>query len=137
MTDYQMLLKALALAIKWHNGAVDKGGNPYIFHPISVALQLNSVEDRTTALLHDIVEDTPITIADLKREGFNEEILQAVDAVTRRKDESRESYLKRVKENEIACRVKIADLVNNSDLSRIPAPQNKDFNRHYGIFQNS
>ena len=129
MTNYEMLSKALALAIKWHRGAVDKGGNAYIFHPISVSLQLNAVEARVVALLHDIVEDTAVTLADLTEEGFSLDIIQAIDAVTRRVDEPREHYLQRVKLNAIARDVKLADLINNSDLSRIPTPQEKDFER--------
>ena len=127
-TDYEMLSKALALAVKHHRGAIDKGGNAYIFHPILVSLQLNTVSERTVALLHDIVEDTVITLDDLIEE-FPQEIIQAVDSITRREEEDREHYLQRVKANKIARMVKIADLINNSDLSRIPAPCKKDFER--------
>ncbi len=128
-TDYEILSKALALAIKWHSGAVDKGGNAYIFHPILVALQLDTIEEKTVALLHDIVEDTSVTLADLEKEGFSLEIIQAIDSITQRDGENRENYLQRVKANKIACAVKIADLINNSDLSRIFMPKEIDYER--------
>ncbi len=133
MISMNNIQKALNIAIKAHKGAVDKGGNDYIFHPVTVALFCQSDDEKTVALLHDVVEDTSITLDDLRREGFPEHIVAAVDAVTRRNDEKgqngRAVYLKRVKANSLARKVKLADLQHNSDLTRIPHPAEKDFGR--------
>ena len=86
-------------------------------------------EEKIVALLHDIVEDTEITIEDLRKQGFSEKILMAIDAITRRENEDRETYLCRVKANSLAKAVKIADLNHNSDITRIIEPKEKDFER--------
>lgn len=119
-----MIRKALEIAIKAHKGAVDKGGVEYIYHPITVALKCTTDDEKVVALLHDVVEDTPTTFDDLREAGFPEYIIEALDAVTRRKPqeqtgEGRWDYIKRCKANPIARVVKIADLEHNSDLSRI------------------
>lgn len=129
MNNQETILKALNLAIKYHKGAVDKGGNDYVLHPITVALLVDGESEKVVALLHDIVEDTPMTLPQLLEEGFTKEIVDAVDSVTRRNGEERQDYLIRVKSNEIACKVKIADLIHNSDLSRIQCPKQKDIER--------
>lgn len=123
------ITKALNLAYKAHEGQKDKAGKDYILHPIAVALLVETAAEKVVGLLHDVVEDTPITIEDLRAQGFSEEIVQAVKAITRGLTESRMSYLKRVKENPIARAVKIADLKHNSDLSRIANPTEADYKR--------
>lgn len=128
--SYEWIRKALAIARAAHRGAVDKGGDDYIFHPVTVALLCERPEERTVALLHDVVEDTALTLDELRRAGFPEAIVAAVDAVTRRADEEgdagRMAYLRRVKADPIARAVKRADLCHNSDLTRIPSPTEKD-----------
>ena len=121
--------KALILAAKAHTGQVDKGGAPYIFHPIRVMLACEGEKEKIVALLHDTLEDTALTAADLRREGFSEEIVQAVLCLTRRQDEDYMAYIARVCENPLAAEVKYADLQDNLDLSRIPNPTEKDFAR--------
>lgn len=113
-----------------HYGQVDKGGSPYIGHPAAVASLVFTNEEKITAWLHDVVEDTDITCNDLYP-LFGGEITDAIDAVTRRKGEDRQVYLNRVKANSIARKVKIADLTHNSDLSRIKNREltDKDFER--------
>ena len=78
-----MLDKALILAAKAHTGQVDKGGAPYILHPIRVMLACEGEKEKIVALLHDTLEDTALTAADLRRAGFPEEIVQAVCCLTR------------------------------------------------------
>lgn len=128
--DY--ITKAFEIAEKAHKGAVDRGGKEYIFHPITVALHCQTEDEKVVALLHDVVEDTPITFDDLRKD-FPEYIVEAVDAVTRRKTEkigdARWDYIRRAKANAIARQVKIADLRHNSDLSRIHNPDEKDLER--------
>ena len=82
--------------------------------------------ERICAVLHDVVEDSEITFEDLRKEGFSEEVLAALDCLTRRKGESYDMYIDRVLKNETACRVKLADLCDNMDLSRIKNPSEKD-----------
>lgn len=124
-----MLEKALLLAAKAHTGQVDKGGAPYILHPIRVMLACEGEKEKIVALLHDTLEDTALTAADLRREGFSEEIVQAVLCLTRRQEEDYMGYIARVGRNPLAARVKCADLQDNMDISRIPAPTEKDFAR--------
>lgn len=121
-----------------HFGQVDKGGKPYINHPKAVASMVNSEVEKTVALLHDVVEDTPVTLECLRDLGFSEEVVAAVDAVTRRPGELRQDYLNRVAANKIATAVKIADLTHNADLSRISCVrplEPKDYDRAYRYFR--
>jgi (p)ppGpp synthase/HD superfamily hydrolase len=125
----ELLEKAIVIAEKMHHGQVDKAGAPYISHPLSVMNQVQTLEEKIVAVLHDAIEDTPLTLADLEREGFPAHILQAIDAISKRKGESEESYLERVMSNRLALRVKIADITDNMRLERIAHPTPKDFAR--------
>ncbi|MFD0715502.1 HD domain-containing protein [Paenibacillus sp. GCM10027626] len=120
------LTKALILAAQYHDGQTDKGGNPYILHPVRLMLQASTDEERMVALLHDIVEDTPVTLEELRSAGFSENIVTAVDCLSRQPDESYEQFIERIRGNDLARRVKILDLQDNSDLSRIADPEEKD-----------
>ncbi len=101
-----------------HYGQVDKGGKEYINHPATVAMYVESEDEKIVAWLHDTVEDTDITLDDVES-WFGFKIRQAVDAITRRTGEDRQEYLNRVSKNKLATQVKLADLKHNSDLSRI------------------
>ena len=124
----EVLEHAKLIALSAHSGQVDKGGNPYIFHPKIVASMVETDELKTVAWLHDVVEHTPVTIEDLKLD-FPQNIVNAVDAITRRTGENRIYYLNRITKNPMALRVKIADLTHNSDLSRIKHPSPEDYAR--------
>lgn len=127
-----MLNKALEIAVKAHSGQVDKGGNPYILHPLRIMLNFCESENEATkvcAILHDVVEDTDITLDDLRAEGFPEEVITALDCLTKRKGERYDDFISRILTNEIACKVKNGDLADNMDLTRIPNPTNKDEER--------
>ena len=127
-----MLNKAIEIAARAHQGQVDKGHNPYILHPLRVMLNFCATESEATkicAILHDVVEDTSITLADLKAEGFSDEVIAALDCLTRREHESYDAFIDRILTNEIACRVKNGDLADNMDLTRIPNPTEKDMDR--------
>ena len=113
------LAHAIALAVEAHRGQVDRAGQPYILHPLRGMFQLESDIDRIVAILHDVVEDTPITFADLRQMGYSEEIIVALDGVTRREDESYEQFVERSAQNPISRRVKLADLTDNMDIRRI------------------
>lgn len=118
--------KALRLATAAHSGQVDKAGEAYIRHPVAVAEMLDSEQEQTAALLHDVVEDTVVTLDDLEREGFSDAVLRAVRCLTHEKGEPREAYLRRVAEDPLATKVKLADLAHNSDLRRLRAPTGRD-----------
>ena len=124
-----MLDRAIEIAKTAHEGQVDKGGHPYINHPLRVMNNLETVEEKIVAVLHDAVEDSDLQIEDLRTEGFGEEILLAIAAITKLEGEKRKDYLKRVELNKIALRVKIADMSDNADISRIPNPTDRDRER--------
>lgn len=119
----------LAFAMQKHDGQVDKSGKPYILHPIEVALSLYKESDKIVALLHDILEDTDATVEDLKKLGLHDYEIDAVQLLTKPKKEDYIHYVKRVAENPIARRVKMADLRHNMDLSRLSEITEKDIKR--------
>ncbi len=123
------LERAIELAAKAHAGQVDKGGQPYILHPIQVMLRVTGTEARIAAVLHDIVEDADFTIEELRKEGFSESVLEAVAALTKQEGERRIDAASRVAGNKIARSVKLADITENMDLSRIENPSEKDYER--------
>lgn len=128
--DVKMIRHAFMLAKHVHNGQTDKAGAEYILHPFRVSQFVKGgPTEITIALLHDVVEDTDTTLEDLREEGFPENVVNGVDAVTRRPEEARDIYLIRVKNNPSARLVKLADLKHNSDLSRILDPKAKDLER--------
>jgi len=124
-----MLNRAIEIAARAHTEQTDKGGNSYILHPLRVMLNFCEHESEAVkicAILHDVVEDTEITLDDLRTEGFLEEIITALDCLTKRQNESYDDFIDRILTNEIACRVKNGDLADNMDLTRIPNPTAKD-----------
>lgn len=123
------LSRAIEIAARAHAGQEDKGGSPYILHPIRVMLKTGSETERICAILHDVLEDTDVSNTALLQEGFPEEILSVLDCVTTRQGETYDDFIDRILENETACRVKLADLADNMDLSRIPNPTDKDRQR--------
>lgn len=108
---------AIQLAVLAHKGQVDKQGAQYILHPLRVMIKLKKEEDRIVGVLHDVIEDTNITLKELSALGFTKEIIEAVDCLTR-KDESYEDFILQIKKNPIARRVKLADLADNTDPER-------------------
>lgn len=123
------LERAIAIAAKAHEGQVDKAGAPYILHPLQMMLNLSSTEERITAVLHDVVEDCGVLLDSLRAEGFSKNVIEAIDSVTRRANESYDAFVLRAAANPIGRRVKLADLENNSDLSRIENPTARDYDR--------
>lgn len=127
------LERAIEIAVRVHAGRKDKAGAPYILHPLRVMLKLTAPEEQITAVLHDVIEDsqgeTRVTIGDLRQEGFSETVIRAVDSVTKRKNETYNQYILRAASNPIGRRVKLADLEDNCDLSRIANPTRPDQER--------
>jgi len=124
-----LLERAIAIAEKQHTGQVDKAGRPYIDHPLRVMQAMSNDAERIVAILHDVIEDTDCTLDQLATEGFPGYILEALDSVTRRDDETYEAFVARAARNPIGRRVKYADLQDNADLSRIAAPTAADIGR--------
>lgn len=123
------LERAIELAARAHAGQRDKGGHPYILHPLRVMQSVQGEYERIAAVLHDIVEDTPTSFDDLLAEGFAAEVVDAVRALTKFDGETREQAARRIVGNPIARAVKLADIADNMDLSRIPNPTQRDFDR--------
>lgn len=111
--------KAMEICYRAHAEQFDKGGMPYVFHPLHVAEQMEDEYSTCVALLHDTVEDGGIELSGLYEADFPEEIVRAVDLLTRREDEPYMEYIERLKENSLAVKVKLADLHHNSDMSRL------------------
>ena len=120
---------ALEMAAAAHAGQIDKGGQPYILHPIRVMLSVKNGDERIAAILHDTVEDTPITFDELESAGFSAAVVDAVRALTKTDGESRIEAALRAVQDPIARQVKLADVADNMDLSRIPNPSDKDYAR--------
>ena len=110
--------KALMVALHAHCGQTDKQGNPYILHPLAVASQLDSLELKTIALLHDTIEDSWVTKEWLLKVGIPEKLVEVIELLTKPKDMTYEEYLRRVKQNPMALAVKKADLAHNTSPER-------------------
>jgi len=123
------LERAISISALAHEGQADKGGAPYILHPLKVMLRLSGDEERIVAVLHDVVEDTAVTLADLRDAGFSEATLNAIDSLTKRDGETYQAFIERAARDPMARRVKLADLAENSDLSRLGTPSQKDLER--------
>lgn len=133
MSNYELALK---IATEAHKGQVDKAGVPYINHPLTVASLVETEEEKIVALLHDTIEDTNITEQDLLNYGFSNKIVEAVKLLTHNKNVPYMDYVAKIKNNELARKVKIADLTHNSDLSRLKEITDKDKKR-YKKYQNA
>jgi (p)ppGpp synthase/HD superfamily hydrolase len=125
-----MLNKALSIAVKAHEGQVDKAGEPYILHPLRVMLSMETESERIVAILHDVIEDSPfLNLSSLRKDGFSEEIVEALSYLTRGYGDSYKNYINKIKLNKLATIVKIADLIDNSNLSRLKEVTDKDRKR--------
>jgi (p)ppGpp synthase/HD superfamily hydrolase len=120
---------AIALAVKAHQGVKDKSGQPYILHPLRVMFSCDTDAERIVAVLHDVIEDTPHTLNDLRRMGFSEDVLAALDSVTKRQGEEYEAFVERAAANPIGRKVKIADLKDNMDVRRLASFEAGDVER--------
>ena len=121
--------RAIELAKQHHKGQTDKVGKPYINHPLRVMNQMKSEDEKIVAVLHEIVEDTDISFNDLRNEGFSEEVVSAVECLTKQDGENYDSYIERISFNPLAVKIKLADLEDNRDLTRLPEVTDKDMER--------
>lgn len=112
---------AVRIAREAHAGQSDKSGQPYIGHPLRVMAALDGAHERMAAVLHDVIEDTPVTADDLRAAGCPEEVVAAVVALSRGDGEAQGDYLARVAANPLARTVKLADIADNSSPARLAA----------------
>jgi hypothetical protein len=128
LTRYE---KALLFAVKAHDGQYDKAGEPYILHPLQVSFAVEGDDAKILALLHDVVEDTSITLDDVEKENFGFRMRHALDCLTRREGETYKNFIARVMTNSLAVRVKIADMKHNlSRINNLP-PKEQDITDRY------
>ena len=120
---------AIALAVEAHRGQRDKAGQCYILHPLRLMMRLDTEPERIAAVLHDVVEDTPYTLERLRALGYGEEVLGALDCLTRREGEPYEAFIERIRPHALARRVKLADLEDNMDVRRLPTVTAKEMER--------
>ena len=121
--------KALKLCFEAHKEQTDKSGMPYVFHPFHLAEQMKDEATTVVALLHDVVEDTATTFEDLEKQGFSDEIINALKLLTHDKGVLYMDYVAEIKTNRIATVVKLADLRHNSDLTRLSVVDEKALKR--------
>ena len=124
----ELTMKAMNLAYAAHHGQFDKGGVPYIFHPIHLAETMDDEISTCVALLHDTVEDTAVTLEDLARE-FPREVVDAVRLLTHQEGVEYFDYVRAIRQDPVAAKVKLADLAHNSDPTRISNQGNAEKRR--------
>lgn len=124
-----MTKKAMKLSFEAHKDQVDKSGIPYVYHPFHLAEQMIDEDTTIVALLHDVAEDTDITIDDIRKMGFSEDVCVALKLMTHDKNVPYMEYIKKIKTNPIAKAVKLADLKHNSDLTRLDTVDEKALKR--------
>jgi len=127
----EMLGKMIVLATNAHAGQFDKGGRPYILHPLAVMGLCESEDEEVlaTAVLHDVIEDCNVTWDELIEAGATDKVIRAVMALTKMPGQSYEAYKKAIKEDPAACIVKMADLKHNGDFRRLKGVTEKDTKR--------
>ena len=122
----EQLKHAMFISIKAHNKQLDRSDQPYIGHPFRVMDAGQTLEEKIVGVLHDLIEDTQLRLVDLINEGFSEEIIDAVHALTKLENEDYDHYLQRVKKNNLAVRVKLNDLTDNMDIRRLKEITDED-----------
>jgi len=123
------LERAISIACKAHENQKDKAGEPYILHPLRVMLNMKEEHQKIVAVLHDVIEDTSIEFSDLKKEGFSDIVLESLQCLTRNKDENYNHYIDKIKENKTALQVKLSDLSDNMNISRLKKVSDHDMER--------
>lgn len=119
MNQWEIVGKAVEVAVKAHDGQMDKSGMPYILHPLRVMATFKDPYLMAIAVLHDVVEDTNVTLKDLVDLDFPNRVIEGVEAMTYKKDETRDQYYMRVKRNHDAREVKIHDIFDNLSPDRM------------------
>lgn len=131
MKPGEMLSSMLLLATNAHFGQFDKGGRPYILHPLSVCHKLKTDDEelQCIAIGHDVIEDTKTTYADLEAAGMSPRVISGITALTKLPGQTYEQYKEQVKSNMDAVLVKMADIRHNTDMRRLKGVTDKDIQR--------
>ena len=124
------LQQAINIATNAHKGQKDKGGRDYIFHPIRVMHMLETKDEMIVGILHDTIEDTEVTYEFLIEKGFTNEIVDALRCLTRLEGDSYSRFIEKAKSNKLSRAVKIADLMDNMNLSRLKNVTKIDIDRN-------
>lgn len=124
-----LIEKSLEFALRAYTGQKDKAGETYILHPLRIMAKMEGAKEKAVALLHDVIEDSEITARQLLESGIPEDVVDAVEALTKRDGESYEAFLLRVKANLLATKVKIADIEDNINVLRLKSLEGKDLER--------
>lgn len=130
MVYSEAVKKAMTIAYKAHEGQVDKGGYPYIFHPLHIAEKMENEIEIIVALLHDVAEDTKITFEEMEAEGIPVAAIEALKLLCHNKEIPYMDYIKAMQNNIVAMRVKRQDLLHNMDISRCPNNKEKAMSRY-------
>lgn len=120
---------ALALAIRVHAGQRDRAGKPYILHPLRIMQRFQTEPEQIVAVLHDVVEDGDVTLDRIRELGFSEAVVAGIDGMTKRPGESYEAFVERLAPNPLARAVKIMDIRDNIDVTRLPSMDERDLQR--------
>ena len=129
MNLHEQLSHAIYIAIQAHGNQTDRNGQPYIGHPFRVMDAGQTLEEKVVGVLHDVIEDTDLKLTDLSKQGFSEEIIDAVHALSKLNNEEYDRYIARVARNDLATRVKLNDLTDNMDLRRLTELTDDDVER--------
>lgn len=121
--------QAICIATKAHSGQTDKAGKPYILHPLRLMARFSTETEMIVAVLHDVIEDSDTTCDDLKSAGFSDEVINAIGCLTKRKNENYDSFISRISGNDLARGIKIEDIKDNLDLTRLSQITEKDLRR--------
>lgn len=121
--------KSLSIALKAYAGKKDKAGKTYILHPLRIMAKMNSAEEMSVALLHDVIEDSEITAKDLLKEGIPAKVVKAVQALTKIEGENYDQFIVRVLKNKLAAKIKKADIEDNINVLRLKSVSPKDLER--------
>jgi len=121
--------KAIMIASEAHAGQLDKSGQRYILHPMRLMQKFVREEERIVAVLHDVVEDSNVSLNDLKTYGFAKSIIDAIDCLSKRNNESYDGFIARISSNYLAKKIKIEDLKDNLDLTRLTSITDSDLVR--------
>lgn len=121
--------QAISIATKAHSGQVDKAGQSYILHPLRIMFKFQTETEMIVAVMHDVIEDSNTTSKDLINFGFSNTIVNAIDCLTRMKDESYDDFISRLSKNDLAKRIKVEDIKDNLDLTRLDVVTDRDLQR--------
>jgi len=121
--------KSLEIALKAYKGQKDKAGKTYILHPLRIMAKMNTEEEMSVAMLHDVIEDSDYTFEDLISEGIPANVANAVQALSKNKDENYEQFIERILRNKLASKIKLADIEDNINILRLDTVTQKDLER--------